>query len=112
MKWVLLLQSSKIYAMRNPFDLTRNDAEFVEAARDKSARQIQITRLIFGRSWTMASFILQSGFMALLLALDWRAFNDNAIWWLFAYALNGVAFAHLDLQIKFLKALEAERNDA
>ena len=94
--------------MRNPLDLTQNDADFVVATRTQSARQAQITRLIIGRSWTLASFIVQSGFVVLLLALDWHDFKDNATWWLFVYALNVAAFTHLDLQIKFLKALEIE----
>ena len=93
--------------MSNPFDLQKNDAEFVAASQNKSTRQNQITRLSIARSWSFISAFLLLALWMLMVALDSFAFTaGNSIWLLFSI-INLVSFAHLDSQIKFLKALEA-----
>ena len=97
--------------MRNPFDFQKSDAEFAEATRDKRKRQAQISRLGIARSWNMVFFAIVSAFALLTLALDPRAFienKDNFYFYLFICALNAASFAHLDLQIKFLKASDGD----
>lgn len=92
--------------MNNPFDLQKNDAAFVAGARNKRSRQNQITRLSIGRSWILMLLLIQTGFIALLFALDWRHFAaDNQIW-LWVYVMNIGSLSYVDLQIKFLKTLE------
>ena len=96
--------------MRNPFDLNQNDAEFIAASRTKNARQAKIARLSVARSWSFVSMVLLSGFMGLLMALDLRHFLDHnqLSLWLWILVPSFGSFIHLDLQVKFLKALESE----
>ncbi len=98
----------KIGIMRNPFNLQKNDAEFVEASQNTRAREIQIMRLSIARSWTLVSTLLLTAFLLLMLALDPTKFIQHNLFWLFFYPINLASFAHLDSQIKFLKVLSSE----
>ncbi len=98
--------------MRNPFNFDKNDAQFVQAARTKSVRQSQITRLTFGRSWSFAGALLLLMFWMLMVALESFKFTaSNSIWLVFS-AVNLISFAQLDSQIKFLKVLESDATPA
>lgn len=89
--------------MRNPFNFDKNDAEFAEAAQTKKGRRKHITQLTIARSWSLVSSIM----LALMLTLT-PFFDDlnNVAMTGMAFAATIAGFVHLDLQIKFLKALE------
>ena len=92
------------------FDLQKSDDAFVAATRDKRSLGTHVTRLCFGRSWAFVGAVLLLAFWMLMVALESFVFTaSNSVWLLFSI-INLVSFAHLDSQIKFLKALEGAKS--
>ncbi len=105
--------------MLETFSSQKNDDAFVEAATDASARQKYIDILVRTRSWLTVSLVLCLFILVLRVVSDLfaparstylQSSGDMAQGFVVASVFAGLI--SVDLQIKFLKALEIKRDDA
>ncbi len=99
------------------FDLQKSDDEFVEAATNASARQAMIDKLVKARAKMFPLLKIMAVlylFIALIEVIQLFIRDSSANSHTSGAALQGVTiafivvvYAGIDLQIKFLKALEA-----